>query len=80
MNSSLAIKSYRGKKLLTQDALAAKLGISRQMYNNYENDPLHCQLDILLKILAKLDVNEVEIHEFFDALKQDYMSYEHQDS
>lgn len=75
MNSSLAIKSYRGKKLLTQDALAERLGISRQMYNNYENDPLHCQLDVLLKILAELQVGESQIQEFFDALKQDYMSY-----
>lgn len=75
MNTSTVIKSYRGKLLLTQDAIADKMGISRQMYNSYENDLLHCQLDVVLKILANLNVDDSQIGEFLNALKQDYMSY-----
>lgn len=75
MNTSTVIKSYRGKLLLTQDAIADKIGVSRQMYNNYENDLLHCQLDVVLKILAALNVDNVQIGEFLNALKQDYLSY-----
>lgn len=75
MNSSSAIKSYRGRLLLTQDAIAEKMGISRQMYNSYENDLLHCPLDVILKILSSLDVDEQQIEEFLNALKQDYLSY-----
>lgn len=79
MNASMAIKSYRGKALLTQDAIAEKLGVSRQMYNSYENDLLHCQLDVILKILAVLKVDDSQIEEFLNALKQDYMSYKTQE-
>lgn len=75
MNASMAIKSYRGRILLTQDAIAEKLGVSRQMYNSYENDLLHCQLDIILKILSVLNVDDQQIEEFLNALKQDYLSY-----
>ena len=79
MNASMAIKSNRGKALLTQDAIAEKLGVSRQMYNSYENDLLHCQLDVILKILAVLKVDDSQIEEFLNALKQDYVSYKRQE-
>ena len=75
MNASNTIKSYRGKLLLTQDEIADKMGVSRQMYNSYENDPLHCSLEIILKMLSCLKVNELQLEEFLNALKQDYMSY-----
>ncbi len=75
MKSIKIIKSFRGKQLLTQDDVANKLGMSRQMYNLCENDLLHCQLELILKILNVLKVNEEEAYEFFNALKQDYLSY-----
>ena len=75
MNTTKIIKSIRGQRLLTQDNIAEKLGISRQAYNIYENDLLHCDLDIVMKILNVLKASEKEIDEFLNALKQDYMSY-----
>ena len=75
MNTNLILKGIRGKKLLTQDNIAKKLGISRQAYNTYENDMLHCDLDLVIKILDVLDANESEIDEFLNAIKQDYLSY-----
>lgn len=75
MNASNVIKSYRGKLLLTQDEIADRMGVSRQMYNSYENDPLHCSLETILKLLSSLGVNEQQIEEFLIALKQDYLSY-----
>ena len=79
MNASNSIKSYRGKLLLTQDEIAEKMGVSRQMYNSYENDPLHCSLENILKLLSCLNVNQQQIEEFLNALKQDYMSYKNQE-
>ncbi len=75
MNSSNVLKGFRGKRLLTQDDVAKKIGVSRQVYNNYENDLVHCELNIVMKILYYLDVNEDEISEFLFALKQDILSY-----
>ncbi len=75
MNSSNILKGFRGKRLLTQDDVAKKIGVSRQVYNNYENDLLHCELNLIMKILYYLDVSEDEITEFLSALKQDIMSY-----
>lgn len=75
MNSSNVLKGFRGKRLLTQDDVAKKLGVSRQVYNNYENDLVHCELDLVMKILYCLVVSEDEIMEFLSALKQDIMSY-----
>ena len=48
MNTTFIIKSLRGKRLLTQDNMADKLKISRQAYNNYENDLIHCDLDLII--------------------------------
>ena len=75
MHSSNILKGFRGKRLLTQDNIAKKLGISRQIYNVYENDLTHCELDMIMKILSNLEINEIELMEFLNALKQDYMSY-----
>ena len=75
MNTSKVIKSIRGQRLLTQDNMAEKLDISRQAYNIYENDLLHCNLDLIMKILNVLNANDDEISNFLNALKQDYMSY-----
>lgn len=78
MNSSDILKGFRGKRLLTQDSMAKRLGISRQIYNFYENDLTHCELDLIMKILSNLDINENELAEFLNAVKQDYMSYNDQ--
>ncbi len=74
MNTNKIIKSIRGQRLLTQDNIAEKLGISRQAYNTYENDLLHCDLDLVMKILNVLNASEIEIDKFLNALKQDYLS------
>ena len=75
MNSSNVLKGFRGKRLLTQDAIAEKLKVSRQMYNIYENDLIHCELDLIMKIFYNLNVTDSELVEFLNALKQDYLSY-----
>ena len=80
MNSSDMLKRFRGKSLLTQKEVANKLGISRQLYNTYENNILKCQLDTLFKIFRVLNVSEEDIRNFLFAFQQDYLSYKQQDS
>jgi len=75
MNSTKALKSLRGKKLMTQQEIADKIGVSRQVYNSYENDTSKCDLDLLFKILNSLEASDLEIDEFLHGLKQDFMSY-----
>ena len=75
MNSNNALRSLRGKKLMTQQDVANNLNISRQTYNNYELSVLKIDLDTCLRILKALDANDQEATEFFNAIKQDYMSY-----
>lgn len=75
MNSNIALKSLRCKKLKTQQEISELLGISRQTYNNYETNVMNISLETCINILNKLDANEQEIEEFFNAIKQDYMSY-----
>jgi DNA-binding XRE family transcriptional regulator len=75
MNSTKALKSLRGKKMKTQQEVADSLGISRQIYNSYENDTIKCELDLIFKILDSLDATDLEVDEFLCGLKQDYMSY-----
>lgn len=75
MTSSEILKSFRGKRLLSQEKIAELLGVARQTYVSYENDLIHCELDLILKILKILDVNTNEFNEFLNAIKQDYMSY-----
>lgn len=75
MNSTKILKGLRAKRLLTQDAIAIKINVSRQMYCTYENNLMQCELDLIFKILNVLNVNAIELTEFLNALKQDYMSY-----
>lgn len=75
MVSNIALKSLRGKKLKTQQEVADMLDIARQTYNGYEADLLRVDLDTCFDILKVLDANEQEADEFFNAIKQDYMSY-----
>ena len=72
MNSTNIIKGIRGKKNLSQENVADLLGTSRQTYNSLENDILNNDFTLVFKLLK---LNEYEINEFFDALKQDYQSY-----
>ncbi len=76
MNSTNALKSLRGKKLKTQQEIADRLGVSRQIYNSYENDTLKCELNLIIKILNVLEATDQEIDEFLNGLKQDFLSYE----
>lgn len=75
MISNTALKSLRGKKLKTQQEVADLLNVSRQTYVNYETSVLNVDLETCLEILKVLDANEQEATEFFNALKQDYLSY-----
>ena len=75
MNSTNALKSLRGKKLKTQQEVADSLGVSRQVYNGYENEVLKCDLSLIIKILNILEATDQEVDEFFIGLKQDYLSY-----
>ena len=75
MNSNNALKSLRGKKLKTQQEVADMLKVSRQTYNIYESSVLNLDLDTCIKILKVLNANEQEATEFFNAIKQDYLSY-----
>ncbi|MBQ4263090.1 MAG: helix-turn-helix domain-containing protein [Bacilli bacterium] len=76
MNSTSLIKGFRGKKLYSQEKVAELLGISRQSYNALENDLLHNDFTLVFKLLHVLDLSAIDIDEFFNALKQDYMSYQ----
>lgn len=75
MNSTNVIKGFRGKKLLSQENVAELLGITRQTYNSLENDLLHNDFALVFKLLRVLKVSDQEANEFFNALKQDYVSY-----
>lgn len=75
MNSTNVIKGFRGKKLLSQENVAELLGITRQTYNSLENDLLNNDFTLIFKLLKVLNVSKDEAEEFFNALKQDYMSY-----
>lgn len=75
MNSTNVIKGFRGKKLLSQENVASLLGITRQTYNSLENDLLNNDFTLVFKLLEVLNISEQEVNEFFNALKQDYMSY-----
>ena len=79
MKSMESLKSLRGKKLKTQREIADKIGVSRQMYNTYENDISKCELDTIFKIMNALDATEQEFDEFLFSLKQDFMSCEYKD-
>lgn len=79
MNLTKTLKSLRGKKLKTQQEVADKMGVSRQIYNSYENDVLKCELDTIFKIFDSLKIDDNEIEEFFLALKQDYLSCKDKD-
>lgn len=75
MDTTNVLKSLRGKKLKTQQEIADKLGVSRQIYNGYENDILKCNLNLIVKILNTLEATDQEVEEFFNGLKQDFLSY-----
>lgn len=74
MNSTKALKSLRGKKLKTQQEIADKIGVSRQVYNYYENETTKCELNVIFKILHCLEATDSEFDEFFNGLKQDFLS------
>ena len=75
MKSTSIIKGFRGKKLYSQENVADLMGISRQTYNTLENDLLHNDFTLVFKLLNILELNQQDIDEFFNALKQDYLSY-----
>ena len=75
MNPSELLKSYRGRRLKSQEDIANILKVSRQTYTTWENNPLSCETNLLFDILIAINADESEIHDFFNALEQDYLSY-----
>ena len=75
MDSINELKGIRAKRNLSQDQVASMLNISRQTYNNLENDLLNSDFTLVFKLLDKLELNVNENNELFNALKQDYLSY-----
>lgn len=62
MNNQLQnnFKSLRVRSGLIQEEVAKMLGISRQQYITYENNPNIIKIDILLRLskIFKCDINE----------------------
>lgn len=75
MNPSQLLKSYRGRRLKSQEDIAKILDVSRQTYTTWENNPISVETNVLFNILIAIGVDESEIHDFFNALEQDYLSY-----
>lgn len=75
MKSTNVIKSFRTKRNINQEQVAKLLGITRQTYNSFENNILKYDCMLLFNLLNILELNDMETTEFFDVLKQDYMSY-----
>lgn len=75
MTSSNLLKSYRGRRLKSQKDVAKLLNVTRQTYTNWENNPISVETNVLFNILLVLEVDESEVHDFFNALEQDYLSY-----
>lgn len=74
MKTTYLLKYFRDNRNVSQQDIANKLGIARQTYISYENNILNCDLSNVCKILDILNLNQEEIDDFFNALKQDYMS------
>jgi len=53
---NLLLKSFRKKRGFTQAAIAAKLGVSQQTYQQLEAKPHHATLERLFKVLRILEV------------------------
>lgn len=75
MSATDIIKAMRQKRRLKQEDMANMLEISRQTYNSLENNLLQNDFTLVFKLLNKLEPSEAEAEEFFNALKQDYLSY-----
>lgn len=78
MKSTDVFKSFRVKRNMTQEQLAKMLEISRQTYNTLENNLLSCDCLLLFKLLNILQLTSLEEEEFFDVLRQDYLSYKNE--
>ena len=75
MNPSQLLKSYRGRRLKSQEDIAKKLKVTRTTYATWENNPISVETNTLFDILLAIKVDESEIHDFFNALEQDFLSY-----
>lgn len=72
-NNNLSLSHYAGnlirqariKNNLTGSQLAQRVHISQQQISRYECGKTNFQLDILLKLLLALNMNELEIKDFF---------------
>lgn len=75
MNPSQLLKSYRGRRLKSQEDIAKILKVTRTTYATWENNPISVETNTLFDILLAIKVDESEIHDFFNALEQDFLSY-----
>lgn len=55
------IRKIRQEKGLSQEQVAEKLAISRQMYTNYENGKSEITLNRFLKLIQVLEIDKIHI-------------------
>ncbi|WP_144392565.1 helix-turn-helix transcriptional regulator [Pleionea sediminis] len=66
---AILLKSFRKKRGYTQKAIAEKLGISQQTYQQIEAKPQNVTLERLFKVLRLLDVRVDLLDEMGSASK-----------
>ena len=67
------LKSYRGKRLKSQEDVAKVLNVTRQTYTVWENNPLEVETNLLFDILKAIDVDE-EIRKFLKPMtREDFL-------
>lgn len=75
MHTGSIIKMLRKKKGVSQVEMALRMGVSRQRYNEVENNLVHKKVSYIFDIMIVLDCDETERNEIFEALKKDYLTY-----
>lgn len=59
------LKGIRVEQGYTQEEIAEKIGVHRETFRKYENDPSILEIGQLLKIL---DVYNIDVNYFFDLI------------
>lgn len=59
------LKGIRVEQGYTQEEIAEKIGVHRETFRKYENDPSILEIGQLLKIL---DVYKIDVNYFFDLI------------
>lgn len=62
---SSKLRGLRSEKGLSQEDVANKLGIHRETFRKYENNPSSIEMGLFLKIL---DIYEIDTNYFFELI------------